>query len=189
MTRSLEQLLAVEGGPVRLVEHWVGEPQSALDRLADKAHWLTLERAAASESTLEWIEPIGPSPHGRIVLRGPMQGRLLEALVVLLVELRSGRPDWDSPAAPALLRELDGERRVTVAATPSCPYCPAVVAAALRLAQASPRVHVTIARADREQLSAVRATPALLVDDQLVATGPIAELRLVELVLRGANAQ
>jgi len=182
-TANLETWLAVDGEPVRLVETHLGEPDATLERLADLAPWLVVERIAQPSAKVPTLVVRGAREHGSIVFRGPVRGRLLEALVVLIVELRTGCADWDGASAPALLRTIAEPHELSVVATPSCPYCPSVVAAALRFAQASPRLAVAVVRADSEPSEGVRATPTVLLDGRLIATGPVAEHRLAELVL------
>lgn len=183
-TASLEAWLAVDGEPVQIMETHSGHPDATLVRLAELASWLHIERKHDPSVALPTFEVRGERAHGRIEFRGPVRGRLLEALVVLIVELATGRPDWDGPSAKSVVMGLGASHELVVAATPTCPYCPQVVAAALRLAQATQRLAVTIVRADLDSDVAALATPTLWVDGKVVASGPTAEHRLAELVAR-----
>jgi len=179
---SLDELLAVPGAPVRLLERAAGDPDSRLDALAARAAWLSVEheRVPAGTVTLEVSSSRAPAA---VRFVGRVEGRLLEALVVLLVELATGEAAWEGPSRGLLASAVTAPHELTVAATPRCPYCPSVVAAALRFAQATPSLSVTIVRADVERVVGVTATPTVLVDGAVVSTGPLGEYALAERVV------
>jgi hypothetical protein len=179
---SLDEFLDVAGESVHLLERGEGPPDPRLDQLAARAAWLSVERALAP-GTRTTLEVFGSRPHGPICFRGKPEGRLLEALVVLLVELATGRVGWEGPTAELVRRGVRSPRELVVAATPRCPYCPAVVAATLRFAQATPKLSVSVVRADLERVPGVSATPTVLMGGRVLSTGPVSEHTLAERVL------
>ena len=176
---DVDRYLAVPGRRVELIER-APAPCPALAEIAKRASWLKLVHVASPKTKLH-IE--GCATHGEITFVGPVEGRLLEALVELLRALATSEVPFDTPATPQLLRSLD--RRVAVSAhvTPRCPFCPAVTAAVLRLALATPRVDVVIVRADLFVSPLVKATPSVLIDGALASVGPIHEHELAEKVM------
>ncbi len=128
------------------------------------------------------VRAVGSASHGEITFVGPIEGRLLEPFVQLLRALATGEVDYDTPATPACLAELKKNVALAVAVSSRCPYCPAVAAAALRIACGSARVDVAIARADLGLAGDVRAVPTVIVDGIARRTGPVSEWELAQLV-------
>jgi hypothetical protein len=178
---AIEDFLGIAGARVEIVER-SATPSPILDRLARLAPWLTVIRAQGSDEA-PTVRVVGSGRHGEITFVGPLEGRLLEPFVQLLRALATGEVDYDTPATPARLAELDKNVAVSVAVGSRCPYCPAVAAAALRLACGSPRVDVVIARADLGLAGDVRAVPTIMVDGAARRSGPTSEWELVELVM------
>ena len=174
----MQQYLAVDGSPVELVER-SPEPSPVLDRLARLAPWLRRTHVVAED---ERLRVSGAFPHGEITFLGPVAGRQLEPFVELLRALATREVDYDTPATPGRLAELTRCVALGVGVSSQCPYCPSVAAAALRIACASPRVDVVIARADLGLFGDVRAVPTIRVDGVVRRTGPTSEWQLVELV-------
>jgi alkyl hydroperoxide reductase subunit AhpF len=179
---SLDELLSVPGDPVCLIERAAGDADARLDALAARADWLTVRHERAPGETTS-VEVTSSRPQGEVRFVGRVEGRLLEALVLLLVELATGDAAWEGPSRELLASAVTSRHELLVAATPSCPYCPSVVAAALRFAQAAPSLAVTIVRADLERVAGVTATPTVLVDGAVVSTGPVGEYALAERVV------
>lgn len=181
---EVRDLLAVPGSPVHVVERTAdGAGSELLASLAEMAGWLRVmqgrcgERGPCPRTRVEGAR----GPHGEITFAGPIEGRQVEPLVLLLHELATGDVAWDTPATPQLLAELDRNLAVGVFVSPTCMYCPAVAEAALRFAQASPRVDVAVVRADLfPPPGGVRAVPAVTVHGKIVATGAIGEYELAE---------
>lgn len=179
---DLSQYLGVAGEPVRVVQQGGAEVAAALRRLAEVAPWLRVEHEPDPESLVRTTLS-GSRPHGRIDFAGAIEGRQLEPLVATLRALSTGEVESDTPATAALLAGVARSVDVVVAVSPGCPYCPAVTAAALRLAVLAPQVSVRVVRADCSAAPPdVRAVPTVLVDGSVVATGPIGEYALAERV-------
>lgn len=177
---DLREYLDFDGKPVVLIERSPA-PSKSLARLAEHARWLTVIHHPEERTPRTRVE--GSSPHGEITFIGPIEGRLLEALVEVVRALASGEVPFDTPATPQMLRELRRNVAVGVHVTATCPYCPAVTAAALRLALASAYVDVVVNRADLEPSPLVRATPTVVVEGEVIATGPISEYELGRRIL------
>mgnify|MGYP001260685925 CR=1 FL=1 len=185
MSRSpmpIEDYLRVGGDTVVVIER-AREPSALLARIAGLAPWLTLIHVPDEGQARLRAE--GRRPHGEITFMGPVEGRLVEVLVELIRALSTGQIPFDTPATPGLLSELAQKRFVGVHVTASCPYCPAVARAALLLALGSPFVDVAVIRAAHAPSPRVLATPSVIVDGELVATGPIGEYALAERVVAG----
>lgn len=177
---DLDEYLDVDGKQVVLIERSAA-PSQSLQRLAARARWLSVIHVPEARNPRTRIE--GSAEHGEITFLGPIEGRLLEALVELVRALATGEVPFDTPATPQMLRELRRNVGVGVHVSASCPYCPAVTAAALRLALASPYIDVVVNRADIERSPLVRATPTVVVDGKVVASGPIGEYELARRVI------
>lgn len=128
----------------------------------------------------------GSDRHGELYFVGRVEGRLRELLVETLRALATGEVDWDTPATPQLLDTLARNVALGVHVSATCPFCPSVARAALHLALGSPRVSVTIVRADLHPSPRVRSVPTVLLDGVLVATGQLAEHELAERVVARA---
>jgi alkyl hydroperoxide reductase subunit AhpF len=176
--------LGVDGDRVVLVER-APEPSKVLARLAELAPWLTLIHVPEQHTPRARIE--GSGKHGEVSFIGPIEGRAVEALVMLLRALATGEVPFDTPATPGLLRELSTKVGVGVHVTATCPYCPAVTQAALRLALASPYVDVVVVRADIERSALVHATPTVVMNGKVVSTGPVSEYDLAQKVIANAS--
>ena len=183
------ELLAVEGRPVYVVERTrdgVGSP--ALASLGAMAGWLEVMQARCDSGPCPRTRVEGTRPQGEITFVGAIEHKQLEPLVLLLRELATGQVAWDTPATPQLLAEIERNVAVSVFVSPGCMYCPAVAEAALRFAQASPRIDVAIVRADlAPPPGGLRAVPAVAVDGEVVATGAIGEYDLAERVVARAT--
>lgn len=179
---ELSQYLGVAGEPVRVVQHGGAAIATALSRIAAVAPWLRVEHEPDA-APLVRTTVSGSRPHGRIEFTGPIEGRQLEPLVATLRALATGEVESDTPATAALLAGVAGSVGLTVVVSPGCPYCPAVTAAALRLALLAPQVDVNVVRADSSAAPpGVRAVPTVLIDGQIVVSGPIGEYALAERV-------
>lgn len=182
---ELSQYLGVAGRTVRVVQHGGSGIAPALARLAAVAPWLRVEHEPGT-APLVLTKLRGSRAHGRIEFVGPIEGRQLEPLVATLRALATGEVESDTPATAALLAGVARSVEVMVVVSPACPYCPAVTAAALRLALLAPRVDVRVVRADSSAAPPeVRAVPAVFVGGRSVAVGPIGEYALAERVEQG----
>lgn len=178
---ELSQYLGVAGEPVRVVQHGGTAIAPAWARLGNLAPWLRVEHEC--DAALVRTVLSGSRPHGPIEFVGPIEGRQLEPLVATLRALATGEVESDTPATAVLLAGDARSVEVMVVVSPGCPYCPAVTAAALRLALFAPCVGVRVVRADSSAAPPdVRAVPTVLVDGQVVASGPIGEYELAERV-------
>lgn len=177
MTESVQHFLAVAGQPVTLTLR--SEPAPPwLESLAAAASWLRVVQATTPPGKPPEVEVQGSSPHGSLRFVGTLEGRLLEALVVLLRSLATGEVAFDTPATPQLLASLQFDRSVEVFVGASCPFCPSVLAAALRLGAYSERIAVTVLRADEVAGAEIRSVPTLRIDGQVAHVGPIVEYEL-----------
>ncbi len=177
---ELSDYLGVAGEAVRVVQHGGAAIAPALPRIAAVAPWLEVEHEPDAASVVRTTLS-GSRPHGDIEFVGPIEGRQLEPLVETLRALSTGQVESDTPATGSLLGSLACSVEVTVVVSPGCPYCPAVTAAALRLALLSPQVHVRVVRADSAAAPPdIRAVPTVVVDGHAVVTGPVGEYALAE---------
>lgn len=178
----------VNGVLVRAIERTEdGRPSDLLWSIAYAAHFLDLEAAR--------VEPGAAAPelelraerlHGRIRFVGAIEGSLKAPLVEVLRALSSGRPEYASPMTHRLMRAIRGMRDVRVFASPTSEDCQVVVAAALRLACASPKVNVTVIRVDAatDGSERVETVPTVVCNDSIIVTSRIGESDLAELVAR-----
>jgi alkyl hydroperoxide reductase subunit AhpF len=182
---ALDELLSVPGVTVVATERSAALGSPLWERLVSLAPWLRFEHIAAEPDEPPHTELRAERAHGAITFVGVIAGRQLPPLVETLRALATGRPEFDTPATPARLAELEQRVHILVAVSPTCPFCPRVAAQALRLACASPNVEVTVVRADTGLAPAqVSSVPSVMVDDELVATGSIGEYDLLERILR-----
>lgn len=150
------------------------------DDFAQAAPWLRVEIDGALDATLRLR---GSHPHGVLAFRGEPEGRLLESLAEALRALATHTMGWDTPATPALLAELAHETRLCVYVGASCPFCPSVTAAALRMGCASERLSVAIVRAELATDLELRSVPTVTRDGAVLSVGAIGEYPLVERLL------
>lgn len=177
---ELSEYLGVAGKAVRAVQHGGKAIAPALVRLASVARWLDVEHQPHTVPLVRTTLS-GSAPHGRIEFLGPIEGRQLEPLVETLRALATGKVESDTPATAAELASLPDDVELTVVVSPSCPYCPAVTAAALRLALLSSRVSVRVVGADSGAAPPdIRAVPTVLTDGRLLVSGPIGEYALAQ---------
>jgi len=178
----LRAYLGVAGDEVRIASD---EPRPWLQDFADAAPWLEVVVERALEETLR-LE--GSAPHGAIYFGGEPEGRLLESLAECLLALATHRVTWDTPASPARLVELRCSVSLRVYVGATCPFCPSVTAAALRMAVSCTKVDVEILRADQVPGAAVRSVPTTRLGGATLSTGAIAECELVDRMVRTASA-
>ncbi len=183
---TVDQLLGCPGLPVQIVERTQSTPSKALAYLQSLSGWLTVRTVACEDGPCPRLTITGGNVQD-VAFIGVPEGRLLEALIVLLHELGTGRPAYETPGTPGMLRELTRDHALTVVASPVCPFCPAVLGAALRFAQATPRLRVTVVRAGTVEIPKVQSVPTVLLDGGIVATGAIGEYELAERVVQAAN--
>ncbi len=178
MAVALEAFLPSAGSPVRLLES-SPSPSPFVARLAAAAPWLEAVHTPAAEGVPR-LRVTGTHAHGEIHFIGPVEGRVAEALAVLCRALATSEVEFDTPATPQLLRELETKVDLRVYVSPTCAFCPAVMAAALRFAQATPQIDVTVFRADHVPLPGQRSVPAVVANDEVIAVGSIGEYDLAE---------
>ncbi|MCA9604674.1 MAG: thioredoxin family protein [Myxococcales bacterium] len=181
MAEELADFLAVDGRPVRIVER-SAQPSAFVTRLAALAPWLEVLRAAPTHEHPRLVVE-GSRPQGEITFVGTIEGRVAEALAILVRALATGDPGYDTPATPQLLGTLDRKLGVGVHVKATCPYCPSVMAAVLRFPQATPWIDAVVVRADEVTDPRVRSVPTVIANGQLVSAGSIAEFELAERVL------
>ncbi|MDH5492225.1 MAG: hypothetical protein OEY14_09750 [Myxococcales bacterium] len=181
MSEDVASYLGVRGDPVELRER-SATPSAALERLAALAPWLERSHQRIEEGEVPSLELRGRGAHGSLRFVGTISGHLLEALIVLARALATHELELDTPATLQLLAELDAGRSIELYVGPHCPFCPSVMAAALRLGAASERVAVTILRADEVAHPLVRSVPTLLLAGSLAHVGAIHEYELAALV-------
>lgn len=181
---DVAELLGVVGHPVHVVERTATGTKSALStKLEELAPWLSVIAASCGDRPCPRTRIEGSAEHGEITFLGSIEGRQIEPYALLLRALATGDAGFDTPATPGLLAELRENVGVGVAVSASCPHCPAVASAALRLALASPRVSVVVARADLGFAGSARSVPIVRVNGRIVASGPISEYALAERVM------
>lgn len=168
----LRAYLGVEGDTVTLR---ASQRAPWIDDFLAAAPWLRFEAASSSE-----LHVRGSKPHGAITFVGPVEGRLLESLAEALRALATGAPSWDTPASPARLAELEAEAALRVFVGATCPFCPSVTAAALRVAVASTLVAVEILRADVVGDDTVTSVPTVRLGDETLSVGAVGEYALVD---------
>jgi len=178
MAVALEAFLPSVGSPVRLLES-SPSPSPFVARLAAAAPWLEAVHTPGAEGVPQ-LRVLGTHAHGEISFIGPVEGRVAEALAVLCRALATGDVEFDTPATPQLLRELETSVDLGVYVSPTCAFCPAVMAAVLRFAQATPQIDVTVFRADHVPLPGQRSVPAVVANGELIAVGSIGEYDLAE---------
>ena len=104
---------------------------------------------------------------------------------VLLVS--RGEPDL-APATREWLDRLDEPLHLQVFVTPTCPYCPAAVLLAHRLALASPKVRADMVEAmefpDLAERYRVMGVPRTVVDEQTAVEGAVPEAHLLDQMKR-----
>jgi hypothetical protein len=176
-------LLARPGGPVMIVERTSAEPSKELAAIASAAPWLSHSVIRREGALPTRVTVIGGRVE-EIIFLGRIEGRMLEGLVLLLSELSQDRPNFETPATPALLRELKESRFITAVVSPTCPMCPAVLERVLRFPQASPYIKLVVARPEYIKNAAVRAVPTILLEGEPIATGVIGEYALAERVMK-----
>jgi alkyl hydroperoxide reductase subunit AhpF len=184
MAVSVDDYLGVPGERVVVRETSVAGPAVFWQKLEQVAAWLLVKHVAVDDAVYPVTEASGSRPHGPIRFVGAIEQRQLEPVVEVLRALATGAIEVETPATVAALRELDKEIRVTAVVSPTCPFCPRVTASLLRFACGSPHVRATVLRADTGAApDLVRSVPAVLVDDQIVATGSVGEYALLEKIL------
>jgi len=179
MADELSRFLAFEGKPVQLVER-SPEPSALITRMVGAAPWLS--RVHVPSPDRHRLTVSGSRAHGEILFMGPVQGRVAEALVILVRSLATFDADYDTPASPQLLQELEVKVGLGVYVSHTCAFCPAVMAAALRFAQATPWIDVAVIRADLEPLPGQRSVPTVIANGEVVSEGSIGEYELAERV-------
>lgn len=187
---AVGEFLGVAGETVVLRHASATGPDSVYVKLAELAAWLRIEHVPQNPGETSLVDLIGSRPHGRIAIAGKIRGRLLEPLVQTLRALATHDLDFETPATPALLRELANGAGapvdVGVFVSRTCPFCPLVTATACRFAVASTHVAVNIVVIDAEDTchvpDTVRAVPTVVVGGRVVSTGAIAEYALVQLI-------
>ncbi|NOY93015.1 MAG: hypothetical protein GXP55_17665 [Deltaproteobacteria bacterium] len=177
----LRAYLGVPGAPVRLSVRG-RSAESVLRDFAEAAAWLQLEWDEAPSAHAQ-LELRGSHAHGSIRFLGELEGRLLESLAETLRSLATGEIAWDTPATPALLARLPERLALQVFVGPSCPFCPGVSAAALRMACGSPALDVDILRADQCPALGVTSVPCVRVGSTTLSRGAIPEYELAERLL------
>lgn len=176
MALALEAFLPSLGSPVRLLES-SPSPSAFVARLAAAAPWLEAVHTPEAEGVPE-LRVVGTDAHGEIRFVGPVEGRVAEALAVLCRALATGEVEFDTPATPQLLRELETDVDLGVYVSPTCAFCPAVMAAALRFAQATLRIDVAVFRADHVPLPGQQSVPAVVANGKFISVGSIGEYDL-----------
>jgi len=174
---ALERLrayLGTEGEPVLLRS---ASPDAWLQDFALAAPWLTIDTDDALPQTVV-IE--GSYPHGSIEFVGDMEGRLLESVAETLRALATRSIEWDTSATPARVAELAGPVALHVYVGASCPFCPSVTGAALRMACAEPRLSVSVRRADQVADASIQSVPTLKLDGATLHVGAIGEYDLAD---------
>lgn len=176
------ELLSVPGEPVVVVER-ARSPSLLLSSIAT-VPWLTVVSASATGHA-DRTRPRGSRfLHGEITFVGSLEGETAEAFVVLLRALATGEIEFAAPSTPQRLAGLSRNRGLGVHVTRTCAWCPGVVAAVLRLALATPRLDVAVARHDDPAVvRRVEVVPAVVLDGEVVARGAIDERALVDLLL------
>lgn len=174
---SAKELLSRPGRPVLVEEHAREGSPDTIAWLCGLAPWCEHRRVATEDAPRVVVSADGVPP---ITFVGAVEGRLLEAFVVLLAELSTDDPHFDTPATPARLGELSSSHDLVAVVTPTCPACPSVLAAVLRFAQAKAPLRVNVVRPEWLEGRRVTSTPSVLADGVLVSSGAIGEYALAD---------
>jgi glutaredoxin-like protein len=163
------------------------------DHISLTSHELAEERERAGGMGVERVPGI--------VLRGPANrpvrffgipgGNEFPNLIDTIIDL-SDTAAKVAPETAKRLKKLRDRVSITVFVTPTCPYCPAVVRTAFRLAMASAHVSasaVEIGEFPRlAQQHRVRAVPLTVLNDRVAIPGSMTEGQLVDQILKLGGA-
>ncbi len=170
-----------------------------LEELAALSDRITLTVHEFAEATEEAAK-LGVDKVPGIVLRGPMNrplrffgipgGNEFPNFVETVIEASKQKTAL-GPEAAKQLKKLKDKASIVVYVTPTCPYCPAVVRAAYRLALASAHVQAAAVELSEfprlAQRLGIRAVPFTVINDRTAVPGAVDEATLVELVLRAVD--
>jgi glutaredoxin-like protein len=158
----------------------LGEKLTAevLDFVADR------ERAAALRiDKIPAIAVLSDGQDTRMRFFGVPAGYEFTTLVEDILDAGRGAPELPDPVAKALAK-IDQPVHLQVAVSPTCPYCPAAVRAAHKLALANEHV-----RADMLEMTefpylavkyGVQGVPHTIINEEHSLVGAVSELELVE---------
>ncbi len=175
------------------------DTRQLLEELASLSAKITLtvrELALAAEES----KKLGVDKVPGIVLRGPASrplrffgipgGNEFPNFVEAIIDVSKSRVQA-APDAVKQLKKLKDDVSIEVYVTPTCPYCPAVVRAAYRLALASAHVHasaIEISEFPRlAQQLGVRAVPLTVINGRAAIAGALDETALAEQVLKAVE--
>jgi hypothetical protein len=178
---TIESFLSVPGQQVTIEDRGPQSPCALTQHLATATSWIRLVPAIADQPRQIILR--GTKPHGSIQFWGEVENRMIEPLVLTLRALATGEVDLDTPATPAFLQDLHRNIDLQWVISEKCPFCPAATSVVLRLPCLCPRISVQVIRADIAGAPKVHAVPTLLENNHLIASGPIQEMKLVELLL------
>ena len=164
--------------------------------LSDKVMLTVHELADAPEEAAK----LGVDRVPGIVLRGPANralrffgapgGNEFPNFIEAMIEASKQQVAL-APEIAKQLKRLKDNVSVTVYVTPTCPYCPAVVRAAYRLALASAHVRASAVEINEfprlgQQLG-IRAVPFTVIGEKAAVAGALDEAALAEQVLQAAS--
>jgi alkyl hydroperoxide reductase subunit AhpF len=121
----------------------------------------------------------------------PYGGQFM-GFVETLIDAAKGQVQLQ-PETIKQLRRLKNDVKLQVMVTPNCPHSPAAARMAMRFGLQSVRVKVDIIELGEflplAQRHAIRAVPAVVLDEKLVLQGAMEEHALAEQVLRAAEGK
>ncbi len=164
------------------------------DRVSLAVHELSEAKQQAAELGVDRVPGIVLRGQANRSLRyfGIPSGSVFPDFIETIIEA-SGTAPALQPETLKQLRKLKTDVRVQVLVAPTCPYCPAEMRTAYRLALQSPRVKVEVTEITEfpqmAQRFAVRAVPTTVIDDQVVLTGALDEATLLQVIMRAAEGR
>lgn len=175
--------LAMPGGPVSFVERTVAPPSADVADIASASRFITQHIIRHEGDLPRRLTVIGGVVE-EIVFIGGVAGGMLHALVTLAIELSQGRLGLEDPRTPALMAKLRTSRFVSVIAAPDCEDSVTLTRSAQRLLQLSGYMKLAIVAPEMSRRFGQGRTPALLIEGELAAVGPMDEHALAQLIVR-----
>jgi glutaredoxin-like protein len=169
------------------------ELASLSSRIVLTIHDFDQDQAAAADLGVDKVPAVvlrGPT-NRPVRLFGLFSGSQFPSLIEVLLDVARGV--MPQPETQRRLRRLKDDVRLQVLVTTTCPHCPPVVRAAVRLALQSVRIKLDVIEVVEfpalGQGYGVQAVPATLIGDRLMLVGALDEAALLDTVLHVAEGK
>lgn len=166
------------------------ELDSLSDRLRVTFHNSQTDREQAEEDGVEMAPAIlvSDGTHSRVKFYGTPSGYEFSSLLTAIVDAGSQEEPL-SDQSVGFLDGLEGDLKLQVFVTPTCPHCPSAAVMACRMARYSHRVRAEVIEAnefmDLSRRFRVQGVPRTVVNEKFFAEGALPESMMVEALRKG----